>query len=78
MKTIKINRYHNKKGNSYSTKDENECLDLICKKLKIDSNPKMDNNYSSNIQKYLNIESQVKKQYNCNLRTIDFVIDLKN
>lgn len=75
MATIKINRYTNKKGNSYKTIDENECLNIICRKLKVNSNPKMDNEYQKNIQRYLDIEQQVKKQYNCNLREITFIIN---
>ena len=75
-KVFKINRYYNKKGNSYASKDEKECLNIICKKLKVSDNPKMDLNYSANIMKYLSIERQVKSQYNCNMREIVFKIIL--
>jgi|LakMenEpi03Aug12_release.lakeMendotaPanAssembly.Ray.scaffolds.fasta_scaffold1041904_2 hypothetical protein len=76
MKTIKINRYHNKRGNSYSTRDEQECIDIICKKLKIQSNPKIDADYFKNIDAYLKIEKQVNEQYNCNFREINFNINI--
>ena len=75
-RNLKINRYFNKKGNSYSTRDEQECLAIICKKLKIEPNPKLDDNYCNNIQKYLTVEKQVKEQYNCNQREIIFSIDI--
>ena len=52
MKTIKINRYHSKRGNSYATRGEQECIDIICKKLKVDMNPKVDANYYKNIDTY--------------------------
>jgi hypothetical protein len=72
---IKIKRYHNKKGNSYKAREEQECLDIICKKLKISNNPPLDDNYVKNILKYQDIEKQVKQQYDCNLREITFKIN---
>jgi hypothetical protein len=74
MKTIKINRYYNKKGNSYATKDEHHCLTEVCKKLKISNNPKMDVNFSKNIMLYLSVEKQVNEQFDCNKREIIFKI----
>ena len=75
-KQIKINRYYNKKGNSYNTIDEQGCLDIICQKLKVQTNPKMDDCYIKHTMNYLSIEKQVKEQYNCNYREITFNITL--
>lgn len=75
MKTIKINRYYNKRGNSYATRDEQQCLDIVCKKLNIDTNPKTnDDNYSKKISLFMDVEKQVKEQYDCNKREIVFKI----
>ena len=76
MKTIKINRYHSKRGNSYATRGEQECIDIICKKIKVDMNPKVDANYYKNIDTYLKIEKQVIEQFDCNKREINFCINL--
>lgn len=76
MKTITINRYYNKKGNSYPTRNVDSCLYIICKKLKVSQNPEVNDDYYKNINLYNTIEKQVKEQYNCNDRKINFKIEL--
>lgn len=76
MKTIKVNRYYNKKGNSYATRDEQQCLDIVLKKLKLLPQPKI-NDWSEEIDyamKVQSIEKQVNTQYNCNARELIFSI----
>jgi hypothetical protein len=76
-KLIKINRYYSKKGNSFATRNEFDCLDLVVKKLKIDTNPStQDNRYMEHILKYTSVEKQVREQFDCNKREIAFRIIL--
>ena len=78
MKTIKVNRYYDKRGNSYATRDEQECLDVVLKKLKLIPQPKF-NDWSEEtdyILKVQSIQKQVNTQYDCNKRKIDFKIEI--
>ena len=77
MKTIKVNRYYNKKGNSYATRDEQQCLDVVLKKLKLIPQPKFNDwsEESDYVMKVQSIEKQVNNQYDCNAREIVFSIN---
>lgn len=76
MKTIKVNRYYNKRGNSYATRDEQQCLNIVLKKLKLLPQPTFKDwreevDYAMKVQ---SIEKQVNTQYDCNAREIVFYI----
>ena len=78
MKTIKVNRYYDKRGNSYATRDEQQCLDIVLKKLKLLPQPTF-KDWSEEtvyILKVQSIQKQVNAQYDCNKRKIDFKIEI--
>lgn len=80
MKTIKVNRYYDKRGNSYATRDEQKCLDIVLKKLKLLPQPTF-KDWSEEvdyIMKVQSIEKQVNTQYDCNKREIEFKIGINN
>lgn len=76
METIKVNRYYNKKGNSYATRGEQQCLDIVLKKLKLLPQPvfKDWSEETDYILKVQSIQKQVNTQYNCNARELIFSI----
>lgn len=80
MKTIKVNRYYNKRGNSYATRDEQQCLDVVLKKLKLLPQPTFKDwrDETDYIIKVQSIQKQVNTQYDCNKREITFKIDINN
>lgn len=78
MKTIKVNRYYNKKGNSYATRGEQQCLDIVLKKLKLLPQPTFKDwsEETDYILKAQSVQKQVNAQYDCNKREINFRIDI--
>lgn len=78
MKTIKVNRYYNKKGNSYATRDEQQCLDVVLKRLKLIPQPKFNDWWKETdyVMKVQSVEKQVNTQYDCNRREINFKINI--
>ena len=80
MKTIKVNRYYNKKGNTYATRDEQQCLDIILKKLKLLPQPIFNDwkDEADYVMKVQSIERQVNSQFDCNKRENVFKIDINN
>lgn len=80
MKTIKVNRYYNKKGNSYATRDEQQCLDIVLKRLKLLPQPIFNDwkDEADYVMKVQSIERQVNSQFDCNKRENVFKIDMNN
>ena len=80
MKTIKVNRYHNKKGNTYATRDEQQCFNIVLKRLKLLPQPIFNDwkDEADYVMKVQSIEKQVNSQFDCNKRENVFKIDINN
>ena len=74
-KKITIYIFYDKRGNSYAMRTENDCLEIICRKLGLSLNPKMDNDYVKKIMQIQSIEKQVNEQYDWEKRKIQFIIN---